>query len=105
MRHQGPGNYCPAFLCPFTTLISLSFDGRLCPPTFVLVQETITLKAVLDWMDTGAPIPSMAFVTSDDKRDTGGEWIEVTDVVKHDYVTRQERERLAKAQPNNWLKK
>lgn len=60
--------------------------------------ETITLKEVLDWMDTGAPF-SIAFVTSDDKRKLGGEWIEIKQASKYVPFTRAEQERLDKAQP------
>ena len=55
-------------------------------------------------MDTGAPF-SMAFVTDDENRGTGGEWIEVKNVFKHEYVTKAERKKLAKAQPQQLLKK
>lgn len=60
--------------------------------------ETITLREVLDWMDTGAPF-SLAFVTSDDKRKSGGEWITVKNACKYQAFTREEQERLDKAQP------
>lgn len=60
--------------------------------------ETITLKEVLAFMDTGAPF-SIAFVTYDEKRKTGGEWIEVKRAEKYVPFTRAEQERLDKAQP------
>lgn len=49
-------------------------------------------------MDTGAPF-SIAWVTSDDKRKTGGEWIEMKEACKYDAFTKEERARLDKAQP------
>lgn len=53
-------------------------------------------------MDTGAPF-SLAFVTSDDKRKTGGEWLEVKNACKYQPFTRAEQERLDKAQPKKTL--
>jgi hypothetical protein len=61
------------------------------------------LKQVLDYMDTGAPIQSLAFVTTDLKRKTGGEWIEFKECRKHEFMTSREKARLAKAQPRSEL--
>ena len=61
-------------------------------------NETITLKEVFKIMDAGTHF-SIAFVTSDDERDTGGEWIEITDAYKGEFVTKAEQVRLNKAQP------
>lgn len=62
--------------------------------------KTIPLKDVLESMDAGNDF-SMAWVTSDDKRDTGGEWIEVKQARKHDWTTPQEARRLERAQPKD----
>jgi hypothetical protein len=61
-------------------------------------RETITLKEVLAFMDTGAPF-AIAFVTADKKRKKGGEWIEVDNCSKHEFVTSREKARMEKAQP------
>ncbi len=55
-------------------------------------------------MGTGAPF-SMAFVTDDERRGTGGEWVEVAEAFKHDYVSKTERKKLEKAQPQQLVKK
>lgn len=51
-------------------------------------------------MDTGAPF-SIGFVTDDEKRDTGGEWIKMEEARKHEFMNAAEKEKLAKAQPVN----
>ncbi len=40
------------------------------------MAETITLKETLELLDSGKPFTSIAFVTDDEKRGSGGEWIE-----------------------------
>jgi hypothetical protein len=62
------------------------------------VQATITLKEVLAFMDTGEEF-DMAFVTDDENRGTGGEWIEVKNVHKTEYVTKVELAKMNRAQP------
>ena len=60
--------------------------------------EVIGLKDMLDCMDKGEDF-SIAFVTSDKNRGTGGEWIEVKQCRKTEYVTKEEQKLLKKAQP------
>lgn len=62
--------------------------------------ETITLKAVLDHLDSGAPC-SLAIVTDDQNRGTGGEWIEIPEARKHNWLSKKEKAQLAKAQPKS----
>lgn len=82
--------------------IVLSSAGML--RHFRSVIETITLREVLEHYDAGAPF-SFAFVTCDQNRKTGGEWIEIKEAVKHNYLSRQERAKLAQAQPKPSLSK
>jgi hypothetical protein len=65
--------------------------------------QSITLKEVLAQMDTGASF-SIAFVTDDEKRGTGGEWVEIK-AFKHEYVSKKERAKLDKIQPQQLLLK
>jgi hypothetical protein len=69
-----------------------------------VVQETITLKQVLEVMDTGDAF-SIAFVTDDIERKTGGEWIEVREVRKFEYLTKKEQAKLDKVQPKAGIQK
>jgi hypothetical protein len=55
-------------------------------------------------MDTGASF-SMAFVTDDEKRGTGGEWVEIKEAFKHEYVSKKEQAKLDKIQPQQLLLK
>jgi hypothetical protein len=61
-------------------------------------METITLKEVLDAMDAGQPF-SIAFVTADRRKNTGGEWIEVEKAYKSGYVDPEARKQMQKLQP------
>jgi len=61
-------------------------------------KESITLQKVLSFIDTGASF-SIAFVTTDITRNTGGEWIEITDCRKHEFITGREKAKIAKAAP------
>jgi len=56
-------------------------------------------------MDTGAPIDSLVFVTKDEKRDRGGEWIEINNCHCREFITGAEKKKLAKAQPKSNLVK
>ncbi len=69
------------------------------------MAETITFKEALNLLDSGAMFTDMAFVTDDEKRGTGGEWIEIKKGFKHDFVSKKERAMLAKAQPQQAVKK
>lgn len=62
-------------------------------------DDSITLKEVIDQIDSGALIGSICFVTSDKKRDTGGEWIEIRDARKHTFLNKNEQAKLDKVQP------
>jgi hypothetical protein len=66
--------------------------------------QSITLQEVLDFMDTGDSF-SIAFVTDDEKRGTGGEWIEVKNTFKHEWVSKTERAKLDKAQPQQEVRR
>lgn len=59
----------------------------------------VTLKTVLDFLDSGQTFEQMAFVTCDAHRKKGGEWIEVKNACKHEFMTSREMAKLAKAQP------
>lgn len=65
-----------------------------------MVQETILLKEVLDAMDAGQPF-SIAFVTADRRRNTGGEWIEVEKAYKSGYVDPADRKKMQQLQPES----
>lgn len=67
-------------------------------------METITLKQVIEHYDSGAAF-SFAFVTCDQNRKTGGEWIEIGEAVKHSYMTSKEQAKLSHAQPAPELSK
>ena len=54
-----------------------------------MVIETISLKELIEWMDAGKEF-SIGFRTFNDKKQTGGEWIEFEQCVKHNHLTRQE---------------
>jgi hypothetical protein len=54
-----------------------------------VVVETISLKELIEWMDAGKMF-SIGFRTFNDKLQTGGEWIEFKECVKHNHLTRQE---------------
>lgn len=53
------------------------------------MEQTITLQKALQYMDTGNPF-SIAFVTADKKKHKGGEWVEINEAVKHEFLTRHE---------------
>jgi hypothetical protein len=61
-------------------------------------KETITLQKVLETIDSGDSF-SIAFVTTDLKRNTGGEFISIERCRKHDFLTREEKAKIAKASP------
>lgn len=62
------------------------------------MPDTITLQQVLKFLDSGAPF-SMATVT------TQGEWWQIDQAVKHNYLTKEQHAKLqqAKAKPQ-WRK-
>jgi hypothetical protein len=60
--------------------------------------DTITLKEVLGWMDSGEPF-SIAFVTCDQHRGTGGELIEVEKAFKASWLSPADRKKMDKLQP------
>lgn len=82
-------------MCPF---IVLSHAPLLLH--FRSVNGTITLKEVLDWIDSLATF-DIAFVTCDLKRKTGGEHIEIKNARKHCYINSSEKAKLEKAQPRS----
>jgi hypothetical protein len=49
-------------------------------------------------MDAGKHF-SIAFITCDRKKQTGGEWIFIDRAVKHDFLTRAETDQLQKSAP------
>lgn len=75
-------------------------------------EPFITLKEALLVIDSGRPIGSITFVTADFHKDTGGEWIEMNDVRKHNWIDpeeykKQQRLKLTsnrlKKNPNHFL--
>lgn len=67
-------------------------------------DDSISLKEVLKYMDTGHPF-SICFVTCDTKKGTGGEWIEIKNCRKHMHLSAEKLRRLEKAQPVSGYKK
>lgn len=61
-------------------------------------ESSITFQQALATIDTGENF-SVAFVTCDKNRKTGGEWIEIASARKHEYISKQEKARLEKIQP------
>jgi hypothetical protein len=68
------------------------------------MQDTITLKEVLQRMDSGERF-SIAFVTADKHKNKGGEWIEITQCWKGFERTEQQRKKSAKTQPKTVIMK
>jgi hypothetical protein len=63
------------------------------------MQRTITLQAALKIIDSGKSFGPIAFVTADKKKNSGGEWIEISSAAKHEFLTRREMDKIAKAAP------
>lgn len=64
------------------------------------MQGSITLKNMLEDMNKGNRF-SIAFVTYNEQKKTGGEWIELDECYKHNHKTTQERKKeLANTNPN-----
>src|SRR4051794_33614915 len=68
------------------------------------MHDTITLKEVLDQMDSGARF-SIAFVTADTHKNKGGEWIEIAECWKGFERTAQQKKSSAKTQPKTVITK
>ena len=66
--------------------------------------DSITLKEVLQQMDSGARF-SLAFVTADKYKKKGGEWIEIAEAWKGFERTEQQRRSSAKTQPKTVIMK
>ena len=60
--------------------------------------KTISLQDAIAIMDTGTPF-SMAFVTCDQKKDTGGEWIELRNCRKQPFAVPKALKAAGKAVP------
>lgn len=70
-----------------------------------MLGESITLKEVLSWMDSGQPF-SIAFITASKKSGTGGEWIEIAEATKSGWMTPADRKLQEKLQaPSEGLRK
>jgi hypothetical protein len=61
-------------------------------------NDTITLKEAIKLLDTGV-LCNLAFITSDKKRDTGGEWIVVVDCKKHIFLSLKNQKKMEDVQP------
>ena len=68
------------------------------------MHDTITLKEVLQQMDSGAHF-SIAFVTANKNKNKGGEWIEIAECWKGFERTEQQRKKSAKTQPKTVIMK
>ena len=86
-------------MCPL-----LSFHSRLPNAIFVPVQETITLKEALDWMDSGEEF-SISFITCDVRKGTGGELIHVEKAVKANWLSPADLKKQAHLQPQSRILK
>ena len=64
------------------------------------MSSTITLQQVLFQMDSGNPF-SISFVTADNKKNEGGEWIDIAQAYKHEFVTRRQMNEAQKYQPKS----
>ena len=60
--------------------------------------QTITLQDAISIMDTGTTF-SLAFVTCDQKKQTGGEWIEIHNARKQPFSTARELRAAGKKVP------
>jgi hypothetical protein len=69
-----------------------------------VIGTAITLKEVLDHLDSGEPF-SMMVITCDHKRQTGGEELWIDKAWKHNPLTKSERQKLKKQQPQSLLNK
>ncbi|MFC4230571.1 hypothetical protein ACFOW1_01625 [Parasediminibacterium paludis] len=67
-------------------------------------MQSISLKEVIAWMDSGKPF-SIGFVTCDKQQNKGGEWIEIPEATKYEWMTTREKASIAKAAPSTALKK
>ena len=65
-------------------------------------MQSITLQQVVQHMDSGNPF-SIAFVTADAKKKTGGEWVTIPEAVKHEFATRKEMAAIARAAPKTQM--
>jgi hypothetical protein len=65
---------------------------------FRTVPEFISLKEVLETMDAGQPF-SIAFVTCDQRKQTGGQLIEIEKAYKSGHIFPEERKRMQDIQP------
>jgi len=54
-----------------------------------VVEEIYTLSEIIEYMDSGKTF-SIAFVTYNEQKQTGGEWIELKECVKHNHLTREQ---------------
>ncbi len=65
------------------------------------MYETITLKDMISAMDKGYTF-SIGFVTCNEQKKTGGEWVFLTNMVKHGNTITEQKKALkqAIAQPN-----
>lgn len=68
------------------------------------MPDTISLKDVLDFMDSGEPF-SIAFITCDQKKEKAGELITVDRARKHNWMSPDERRKLEKLQPESQILK
>jgi len=64
------------------------------------LMESISLQKVIEIMDGKQPF-SIAFVTADSKKDSGGEWIYIPKAWKHEFATRKEIAAAQNAAPRS----